>query len=218
MNIKVLVADDENLIRKLLVSSLSQFDDIEIVGQAGNGEEVMQILEMIHPDVLLLDLNMPRLSGIDVLRQAKAASIHVNTLVLSMQDDDSAIRDSIKAGALGFLYKSEDWDEMHTAIKTVAKGRLYNTDRINAILLEMLGNRNEEWLDPHKNISLNERELSIIRYLNEGLTSNQIAEKIYCSRATVDRTRQDLIHRLGVKNTAGLVSHSIKQRLLQLDN
>lgn len=213
------MADDENLIRNLFISSLSQYEDIQVAGQAANGEEVIAILKKSMPDVLLLDLNMPRLSGIEVLEQLNAEGINVKTLIISMSDNITSISAAINAGALGYLFKTEEWDEMHTAIKTVAEGKFYYTHKINSILLDMArSTQKNSLLPPKKKSEFTDRELSIIRHLNNGLSSSEIAERIYCSRATVDRIRQELIHRVGAKNSIGLISHAIQHKLVEPNN
>ena len=132
-----------------------------------------------------------------------------------MIDDDALIWETINLGALGFLGKTDDWDEMHNAIKTVATGKFYNTDKIHSLLLDMARKKQQAILTPHKE-NFSERELTIIRYLNQGLSSIEIAEKLYYSRANVDRIRQELIHRIGAKNTAGLISYAISHKLIDM--
>lgn len=125
MMVNVVVADDEKLIRQLFISALVKYDDIKVIGQAGTGQQVMNILRDTTPDVLLLDLNMPMMDGWEVLGQIKAESIPVKVVVVSMADDDKVISEVIHAGALSFISKNEDWGEMYDAIKTVAKGEFY---------------------------------------------------------------------------------------------
>ena len=155
---------------------------------------------------------MPKVSGLEVLKWIQTEQICVNPLVVSMHADDLTIRNIITSGALGFMNKTDNWNEMYNAIKTVAEGEFYYPANIQSILLKMT---REQAKNPKSQESFDERELNIIRYLNDGLNSSEIAEKLYCSRATVDRIRQTLIHRVGARNTIGLLSYINQQGLLK---
>jgi DNA-binding NarL/FixJ family response regulator len=133
-----------------------------------------------------------------------------------MEENNKVIKNVIDAGALGFLSKTGDWDELYSAIKKVSRGEFHYSEKINPILLEMIHEHKQQ--TPIARIEFNEREANIIHYLNEGLSSTEIGGKLYCSRATVDRIRQILIHRVGAKNTAGLLMYAIRHKLIEVDS
>jgi DNA-binding NarL/FixJ family response regulator len=212
MAINVLIADDENLIRQLFVSELSRHEEIRIVGQVSNGEELLQKLETSKPDIILLDIIMPGMSGIEVLTKIKAQKSSVKAIIMSMLDTEEVIMHAFREGAMGFLCKTEDSRTIYEAINAVSQGEFYFTHRTRTILLDKA-------LHPSKVSELlqsifNKRELEIVNYIHTGLTSSEIAKKMYCSRSTVDRIRQELIHRVGAKNTLGLLAYCTSHALL----
>lgn len=215
MPINVTIADDENLIRNLFVSELSQYEDIQISGQAANGLELIQQLLNTTPDVILLDLNMPGLDGFGVLSYIKTKGVAVKTIVVSMIEEEDIIMKAYSEGAAGFLCKKEDCAAMYWAIKVVAAGNYYFTNRFAHLLLSGAGGGkkpDQGWTSSWG--SFTEKELEVIKYLHLGLNSSEIAEKIFRSTSTVNRMRQELMHRVGAKNTNALIALCAEQGLL----
>jgi DNA-binding NarL/FixJ family response regulator len=215
MPIKIIVADDEKLFRKGFVSILSRYEDIDIIAEAANGDECIRILQQSKPDIVLLDINMPRISGYEVLQFINNEHIDTKVIVVSMADDEKTILDCIEAGAMGVFSKNDEYDNIYAAIKNVVDGIFFHTEQTKAALLYSARNKKKLL---HDHLSFNERELAIIQCLCKEMTSEEIAKVVHCSQQSLNRIRQDLIHRVGARNTTGLILYSIRNGLVKLSH
>ena len=211
MAINIIVADDHHLVRRGLVAELNKHEDISVIGEAANGDTAMALLRSFPQSVLLLDLNMPKVSGMEVLGQIKDESINVKTIVLSMYDEEEAIIECIEAGAHGFISKEEEPAEIYVAIKSIVQNGFYFSDKTNKVMLnKLLKKNNISPTFPHADIEFSERELQFIRALSREMTTAEIAMEMHYSPRTIEAIRQDLIHRVGVRNAIGLILYAVK--------
>ena len=208
--IQIVLCDDHAMIRRGIRDTLSEHDDMKVVGESGNYAELKEILRSNPCDVLVLDLNLPGRSGLEVLAAVQESHPHIKALVVSMfAEDQYAIR-SLKAGAHGYLNKAGDPNELVDAVRTVAKGRRYVTPSVSEMLINQLSNPSEEAL--HSRLS--ERELQTLLKIASGKRLADIAEELMLSPKTVSVYRARLLEKLGLSNNAELAVYAIRNNLV----
>ncbi|MGH2643915.1 MAG: response regulator [Chitinophagaceae bacterium] len=206
--IRVFIVDDHPMVIAGLKTLLEQLYGLEVVGHAVNAIDTMAFLKRDQPDIILLDINLPDINGIDLCKKIKKEFPEVKVLGISTFSDRSYISRMIANGASGYLIKSASSEEISDAIHTVMTGKLYMS-------LEM-----EHVLQPSSVIpsgllpALTKREKEVLQLIGEGLTNNQIAEKLFISPLTVDSHRKNLLTKLSVNNTAALIKTAIQHRLI----
>ena len=223
MPIRILIADDHAVVRKGVSTLLDDADDLELVGEAVDGDQAISMTSAMLPDVLLLDVTMPKLSGLDVAKQVAANYPSVRILMFSMHNNPAYILNSVKNGASGYLLKDSDHDEILKAVRTVALGDLYYPPSASSVIIRHLMD-----IKPMRSVpveaavsdtparsiwgKLTGREVQILTCLIDGLSSRDIAERLGSSPNTVANQRASLIRKAGVSNTAELISLAIRQR------
>lgn len=208
--IQIVLCDDHAMIRRGIRDTLSEHVDMKVVGESGNYAELKEILRSTPCDVLVLDLNLPGRSGLEVLAAVQESHSHIKALVVSMfAEDQYAIR-SLKAGAHGYLNKAGDPNELVDAVRTVAKGRRYVTPSVSEMLINQLSNPSEEAL--HSRLS--ERELQTLLKIASGKRLADIAEELMLSPKTVSVYRARLLEKLGLSNNAELAVYAIRNNLV----
>lgn len=212
--IKILIADDHKVFREGIISILNEVEDITIIAQAGDGNEVMEQLKEVQPDLILMDISMGDTSGIDTTKLVKAAYPEIKVLVLSMHAEKAYIVKMLEVGALGYLLKDAGKEEMIRAIRTVAEGNTYYSQKVSSAIIEHI--RSPQKLNIKKQgIRLTKRETEILKLIAEEYSNPEIAEKLFISIRTVDTHRRNLLEKLGMKNTAGLVKYAIKHGIIE---
>lgn len=213
MAIRILIADDHGVMRAGLRAILEDEPEIEVVGVAADGEEAVHLAGVLHPEIVLLDIGMPGLDGIEATRQLRQISANTLVLILSVYEDESLLREAIKAGASGYIIKRAAEDELIGAIQAVSRGDMYIHPAITRLLLKDLN----PIIDPKKGAleSLTPRELEVMGYIVRGYTNRQIAETLYISIRTVEGHRASLLGKLGLKNRVELVEFAEKYGLLE---
>jgi DNA-binding NarL/FixJ family response regulator len=222
MPIRILVVDDHAVVRQGIITLLEDEGDILIVGEATDGDEVLDGIKKLGPDVVLLDLTMPRMSGIDVIRQVTPEFPNVRILVFSMHNNPDYILSAVKSGAAGYLQKDTSRDEILRAVRSVFKGDLYYPPSASSIIIRNL--IKHTLLNPEPPISqekqledtaiwkvLTPREQQILQCLTEGLSSKEIGEKFDISANTVANQRASIMRKANVKNTAELISLTLNE-------
>lgn len=213
--IKVLIADDHKIIRVGLRGILDKTDQIEIVGEAEDGSQVLEIIEKTATDVVLMDIDMGRSSGIETTRKMKESFPDVRVLALTMHEEQGHIIQMLEAGANGYLLKNTGVDELLSALHAVVRGDSYFSNTVSATLLKALTNLQEKSRQRHnKDIPLSGREIEVLRLIAQESTNSEIAEKLFISIRTVDTHRRNILEKLQVKNTAGLVKYAIEKALI----
>ena len=212
--IKVLIADDHKVFREGIISILEDVEDISVSAEANDGREVLEKLKSQQPEVILMDITMGDTNGIETTRLVLKDYPGIKVLVLSMHAERAYIVKMLEAGASGYLLKDAGKEEMIRAIRTVAQGNTYFSQQVSSAIVEHLrdpGKMKEE----KKNIPLTNRELEVLKLIVEEYSNPEIAEQLYISIRTVDTHRRNLLEKLGVKNTAGLVKYALKHGLVE---
>lgn len=211
--ISVLIADDHKIFREGIVAILQAEPGIDVAGEARDGRELLQRLEQVQPNVLLLDISMGETNTIDIARFIKGHYPSIQILVLSMHSDSSYVIKMLEAGASGYLLKDAGSSEMLNAIRTVAEGNTYYSSQVSSILIDHL-TKGKKVKTAKKDVPLTEREIEILKLIAQEYSNPEIAEQLYISIRTVDTHRRNILEKLGLKNTAGLVKYAMKHGLL----
>jgi len=210
--IKILVADDHKLFRAGIIKVLSSLDNLVVIGEAGNGEELIKKYFELLPDVLLVDISMPVLSGVEAVKKIKESNETVKALFLSMYDSEEYVYSCLIAGGFGLINKNSMEDELHNAIVKVYKGEKYfGKDYPEEKLMELL-NRYKSIRQKNNFTdisSLTKRELEILGLIGEGFTNTEIADKVMLSVRTVETHRAHISQKLGIKSLPELIKTAI---------
>ena len=210
--IRIFLVDDHQVVRSGLRLLLATQPDLDIVGEASNGLELLAQLPTTPTDVVLLDVNMPGMDGPETARQLRKQYQEVRILALSMLDKEAYIFQMLDAGANGYILKSTGLEEIITGIRTVAVGGQYLcTASGMAALQKLRAGPSEPAAKPG---GLSRRETEVLQLIAEGLTTNQIAEKLFTSRRTIETHRQNMLEKTHTKNTASLIKLAMSEGLI----
>ncbi len=212
--IKIAIADDYKIFREGLKVGLSSDDDLLVMMEADNGEDLLKALETETPDVILMDLKMPILDGMEATREVRKKYPSVKVLVVSMYEDDKFIIHLMENGANGYLLKNAEPDEIRRSIYAVHENGYYFNDLVNKALLKKLVLKNNFKPSFNQNVDLTEREMEVLKLICEEKTAAEIAKEIFLSPRSVEGIRQRLIEKVGVRNSAGLVMFAVKNGIV----
>jgi DNA-binding NarL/FixJ family response regulator len=210
--IRVLLADDHTIVRQGLVGILKASNDIVVVGEAADGAEAVDKATKLKPDVVVLDVSMPHLNGLEAARRIRDALPGTRVLVLTMHDDEEYVLKMVRAGASGYLLKDSAASELLAGIRALKEGRAYFGPHATRALAEAYQSDRPVPEDPFERLTDRERE--IFQLVVEGKTNAQIAEMLFISPKTVDNHRTRMMEKLGVHGTAELVRFAAKHKLL----
>ena len=215
--IRVFIVDDHTLIRNGLRALLEADPSFAVVGEAGNGQELLDQLPTVAADVVLLDLNMPVLDGLATTHRLRAEYPDLRILLLSMMTHERTIGEALAAGAHGYVLKNADKYEVVAALQGVASGKRFLCSEIGLGLLEKILLQEPRNPAPATapGVPLTHREREILQLVASGLTNQQIADQLFTSKRTVESHRQNLLEKTGVSNTAALVKYAMEYGLLQ---
>lgn len=216
--IHVLIAEDHLMVRAGIRALLEKAGDIHVVGEASNGQEAVELVEKHTPDVLIMDIMMPRLNGIQAAENIRKLKLSTRILLLSMYSDEGLIYQALQSGVKGYVLKSSVGDELLWAVRAVASGKTYLSSQVSEIMVENAVNPHAHGQkhDPLSNISPREKE--ILQLIAEEHTSSEIAKLLFISEKTVEKHRTSLMEKLNVRNLAGLVRLAVKYRLVDSDS
>ena len=217
MEIKVLLVDDHRLVREGLNSLLASYDNIKVVGQAADGREAVRLAERLQPDVIVMDIAMEGLNGIEATRQIIDSWPNCRVVILSMHATSEYIHNSFQAGATGYLLKESAGQEVVEAIAVVARGRKYLSHRLSETLAEELIYDKKRIKSGGPIQSLSSREREIIQMVVEGKVSSEIADTLFLSVKTIETYRSRLKKKLGTPNVPALVKFAIKHGITPLE-
>jgi len=212
--IKIAIADDYKIYRDGLKVALSTDENLEVIFEADNGEELMKGLETISPDVIIMDLKMPIMDGMEATKEVRKKYPSIKVLVVTMYDDDKFIIHLMENGANGYLLKNTEPDEIRKSIYSVHENGYYFNDIVNKALLKKLVLKNNLKPSFNQNVELTEREVEVLKLICEEKTAAEIAKDIFLSPRSVEGIRQRLIEKVGVRNTAGLVMFAVKNNMV----
>ncbi|MEL7832563.1 response regulator transcription factor [Fodinibius sp. Rm-B-1B1-1] len=214
--ISVLIADDHEIIRFGISTYLSSSEDIEIVGEASTGEECLQLFQETHPDICILDIGMPDKDGIETAKEIRACEQETKILILSMHIDKEILRRALSADINGYLLKNTEKRDLLHGIRAIVKGQQVFSDPISEMIKESFLTKTPD-RNNHYQQDITEREREILQLIVDGLTSKEIAEKLYISPRTVDTHRANLMEKLQLNNIAELVRYSIRHQLVNIE-
>jgi len=213
MPIRILIVDDHQLVREGIQLMLSNTNQIEVISEATNGKEALAYIEEHEVDIVLLDLNMPEMNGIDACKAIKKFNPEIKIIVLSMISESKMVQKLMTYGASGYLLKNSGQEELIHAIKEVHKGNNHFDQEIIDIML--YPDKHKAVKDENLHPSLSRREKEILQLIIDEKTTAEIAKKLCISFGTVESHRRNMISKLGVRNTAGLVSAAYKYGIVE---
>lgn len=209
----VVIADDHEIVRRGVRSLLEAGGAYRILAEAADGLAAAQAVEEFQPDILFLDLNLPRLHGLEVLKQARTASPGTRVIVLSMHHDQPYVVEALRAGAAAYVLKGSESAEISAALKEVLAGRRYLSAALSEWAISALASRPADATDPLHSLSPRERE--VLQHAAAGAANPQIAEKLFISARTAETHRANLMRKLGLQTQTDLVRFAIRRGLIQ---
>lgn len=210
--IRILIADDHQMFIDGLKSMLDEVEGIEVVGEAMNGFEVLEVCKHQEVDVVIMDISMPGMDGIEATRALYKKDPSIKVLGLSMFNERNFISDMLKAGAMGYILKNTGKEDLLSAINTLQAGENYLGEEVSRTLLNSFL-KNTPRAQPMEKLS--EREHEVLECIAAGLTTHEIADKLFISKNTVESHRKNLLYKLNARNTAELVNNAYKRRIIQ---
>jgi DNA-binding NarL/FixJ family response regulator len=209
------LVEDHNLVRAGIRSLLDSFQDIDVVGEAANGRDALRMTRQLGPEVVLMDISMPELNGMEATGRLKKCCPDSKVLMLSMHNDEEYVAQSLRAGARGYLVKDAATKELELAIHTLARGEIYISSSVSMSVVDKL------MADDSDGSALNQltsRQREILQLVAEGCSTREIAERLSLSIKTVETHRTHLMERLEIRDVPGLVRFALKAGLIQSDS
>jgi len=213
---KIVLVDDHDILRDGLKFTLSQLDFAEVIAEARNGKEFLQVMEKAMPDVVLMDIAMPLMDGIEATKEILKKLPDLKIIALTMFGDEAYYFKMIHAGARGFVLKKSGIDELEKAIVAVAEGDNYFSNELLRNIIVNIGNNKLKNVISETPVNLTKRETEILQQVCYGSTNHEIAEKLHISIKTVENHRNSLLSKTNSKNTVSLVMYAIKNKLIEL--
>jgi DNA-binding NarL/FixJ family response regulator len=210
--ISIALADDHQLFRNGLKILLGVYPDFEVSAEASNGNELLKVLEHCKCDVVLMDISMPEMDGIEATLRISSRYADTKVIALSMYGEEEYYYRMVDAGAKGFILKDSDINDVREAILAVYKGGNYFSQELLYHVIRKIKSREQEV----KGSSLSKREKEILLKICEGLSNHEIADTLFISKRTVDKHRANLLSKTNSKNTASLILYAIKHRLIEI--
>jgi two-component system nitrate/nitrite response regulator NarL len=207
----MLLVDDHPFVREGIRSYLSEFDDIEIIGEATSGHEAIQITTAHRPDLILLDINMPGMNGLEVVGQLRKTHPHVKILILTVHNSREYVIHVAKSGAQGYLLKESPPEELLQAIRAIQSGGTYYSPHVATHLVDEFQNKTSQKTEP----TLAPRELEVLIHTAKGRSIKEMAEIMEVTAATVQTYRVRLMEKLNLHNVAGLTKYAVQKGLIQ---
>lgn len=214
--IKIILADDHQMFLDGLASLLSQVKYVQVIAAVNSGKEVLEKLQNVQPDLVIVDLNMPEMDGLETTREIKKKHPHLKVLGLTMENDLHSVTAMLEAGASGYILKNTGKAELELAIKQVMKGEPYLSQSIsNQLAQNLLQNFQQRNEIQNELSSLTQRELEILKMIALENSNTEIATQLFISPKTVETHRKNLMRKIGVKNSLGVYKFAIKHQLLE---
>lgn len=209
-----IIADDHKVFRQGLRYTLNTDPQLKCIGEAENGKQLLQLLASIQPDVILMDLKMPEMDGMEATKAIRQLYPDVKILVLTMYDDEQFVLHMLDMGVNGYLVKNADPEEIIKALYTVHENDYYFNDMVSRLMLRTIVNKKQVQQRTKENVQLSDKETEILRLICLEHTNAEIAEKVFLSQRTVEGIRSTLLEKIGVRNTAGLVMYAVKKGIV----
>jgi DNA-binding NarL/FixJ family response regulator len=214
--IKIVLADDHILVRKGIKAMLESESDLTVIGEAGSGREALAVADKLHPDILVLDIRMPEMSGLEAAAKLAEVSPTTKALMLSMHDSEEYVLQALDAGAYGYLLKDTDKAEFVKALKQIQAGNKYFSGAVSNVLADRLLNSKSEMKNstPEDPYHLTKREREILRMVIQGTPNKEIADSLGKSVRTVETHRFNIMKKMGVNNAIDMVNKAVKENLV----
>lgn len=213
--IRVLIADDHTIVREGIRMILTAQPDIEVVGEAANGQEAIDLTRKLRPDVVVMDISMPGVSGINATKAIKAEMPEVNVLALTMHEDETYVFQLLKAGASGYVLKRGAASDLVNAVRAASKGEAFLYPSVAKAVVQDYLQRVEAGEERERWDGLTQREREILKLIAEGYTNQEIAQKLYISVKTVQTHRAHILEKLGLHDRTELVRYAIRKGLIE---
>jgi DNA-binding NarL/FixJ family response regulator len=213
--VRVLLTEDHWLVQASLKSLLSDFTDIEVVAEASNGREALDLIAQHRPDIVLMDISMPGLNGLEATRRIIKEHPEVRVVVLSMHTGEDYVLQALRAGAAGYVLKGSPPHELELAIQSVARGEIFLSPAISKHVIDAYLTRTADKTSPLENLTPRQRE--ILQLIAEGKSSKEIARLLDTSVKTIESHRASLMERLDIHDLAGLVRYAIRHGLISIE-
>ena len=210
----IIVADDHALVRQGIRALLERTGDMQVVAEAEDGQQAVQLTLQLQPDILLIDLSMPRLNGLEALQRLAAGGSKTRVIVVSIHADEAIVLRALRSGAKGYLLKSAFQEELFLAVRAAASGEIYLSPKLASIVLDNVISNSKQPLTTNILERLSTREREVFQLILEGNTNRQIGAKLQISIKTVDKHRTNLMKKLGVHDVSGLMHIAVQQGLL----
>ena len=214
--VRVLVVDDQELFRRGITMLLASDDGIEVVGEAGDGVEATELAAATAPDVVLLDVRMPRRSGIEACRAIKEAVPSAKILMLTMSDEEADLYEAVKSGAAGYLLKDSSLEEVNNAVRIVAEGQSLISPSMAVKLIDEFKQMARVDREQVPTLRLTERELEVLRLVAKGMNNREIAQELYISENTVKNHVRNILEKLQLHSRMEAVMYAVREKLLDL--
>ena len=223
MPIKIVIADDHALLRQGIKNVLSLEPDFDVIGEAADGEEALSKIESLKPDILLLDVNMPHMNGLEVTKRLKAANAPVKVIILTIHDDESYVLEVIKSGAVGYLLKDIEPGMLVKTIRLVYEGQSFIYPTLAKRLFGEFSRQEERrqevpiMLERRKEERLTYREVEVLKLIGRGMNNQEIAQELFLSEKTVKNHLTNIFRKISVVDRTQAVLYAIKNKIVVLD-
>ena len=211
--VKIVIADDHIVLREGVRALLNAVQEWEVVAEAGDGFEVLPLVEQHHPDIVVLDLSMPNLGGVETIARLQKLQNKPKVLVLSAKDDELSVREALRSGADGFVPKTAPAQELEFALRSIIKGQTYLSPSVSSGVLNRGIGEEDKFTTPITELSMRERE--VMKLLAEGRPNRDVAKMLHISPRTVDSHRANIMKKLSVNSNAELVQMAIKYGVVE---
>jgi len=208
MVVRVALVEDQRLVRQALGALLAREPGIEVVGEAANGRDAIALARAKRPDVMLLDISLPEIDGIEVARTLRRQMPELKIIALSMHNEQRVVQEMLAAGAIGYVDKSSAYDELPRAVRAVMQGQIYLSPEVTRSALAPAA--------AARKVSISQREREVLALLAAGKRSRQIAEHLHVSTATIEVHRRNIMRKLGLRTVAELTRYAIREGLVSL--
>lgn len=216
--VKIIMVDDHQIVRDGIKALISDEPWIDIIGEASNHTELFALLNTLKPDMIMLDISMPEMSGIEIARQLTIDRPEIKLLMLSMYMSEEFITNAIEAGAKGYLTKTTTQEEILNALKVINEGGEFYSDSVSNILLKSFIKKTQNKVSDSKEQAIipTKRENEILKHFAEGLSNKEIADRLFISIRTVESHKNNIMQKLDLKSTVELIKYAIKNKIIEL--